>query len=397
MVGGRQVLGLGLLVMALLVVGLCGAPLRAEEPGVAPVEQSMKEQIAEARWAKVKRLLAEDKIAEARPLIVDIARKFPGTPPGLSAMQWLRRHPAKEQSGRSDYIWGGLTNGGLLGQYLAIGIGEFDQSSTTLGILGGMAVGGGLSAIVAPHLNVTKSQAIWFHSNSQWGFYNGLILADMLAPLSRKTVFGGLGGSVAGMLASAVVWDKLDTHSGAAAFASMSGFFGMEMAFFGEVMMFGGRVYSEHEIPALLGLLVASNGALIGGYYLGQKLQWRARDVGWISIGGTTGTFLGMIIVFANAMDSALLQDEFYTDREMAGAIIGSTLGGLALATLIVRPWRRAGPDEVEKELWSSRGSILHLDETGIHPGVPALQVMPMEYKGRRGISFQIPVLTVGL
>ncbi len=405
-----------LLVLLVIALGTSASvPVGAQEkpaapPSATPSGKSLKQTIATARWTHAQRLLKAGRQMEAWPVLLDLAENFPETVEGQSAAAYIQRHPNTAPRGTSIPGTGEMmVRSGFIGwlaaQSIAIaGFGDdvLPSSDKQWLPLVPMALGGGLGVgagyLVASRLDITPSQAIALHSHAWMGFVDGMILYDLAMPLDRKSLYAGLGGMAIGIGVSALTWNALRMEPGAAQFAQNFSFFALETALFGSLAVGGGDVFSKHEKATLATIAVIANGALAAGYFMGKALRWTEEDQLLIATGGAAGTLLGGLIVVVDGLGH-MFQSGGMSGQEVGEVMLGTMAAGLGVATLIVRPWRHAGRESSlsERSPRSGKGSLIHLDETGIHAGFPTPHLFPSQHKGRSAIGLQVPLLTVGL
>lgn len=359
-------------------------------PGDERSEEACRAAIARALWRKANLWLGSKHKEAGKLLMEDLAREFPNTGEGKLATEWLSRNRGLDHSGLTDLIIGSALNGALLGFSIAGGYWkEFDEpekvvSWTTLG--SGLAALG-VAAGVGANINVSNSQAQLFSFSGIWGFHNGIIIYDLLQPLSDgKFLHAGAAGLAIGTATSIALWKQLDVDEGVAQFAMLAGVFGFETASLFNFVVGGSKVYQENETTALLGLLLPSNGAIVAGYFAGNALRWPADDIRLIGLGGFLGNLLGVAIL--------VTVFEKPGAEEVAGTMLGSVWGSLVLSTAIIRPWRHTGQGSSDS---APPTALLNLDPTGVTVGVPTPKLVPVSHNGRTGMGIELPLLSVDL
>jgi len=365
----------------------------AEGKAGTAVGTEQREAEAELLWRKAQQWLGGKDEAAGRLLVADVARDYPETLYGREAAKWLEENRGLDHSGRTELIVGATLNGTLLGFSVSAGLGDYWPRYRGE-VLAWSAVGGALaglsaSAIVSGYVNVSDSQAWLFDFAGMWGWWNGLVIYDLLYPLDdADSMLAAAAGLSAGTAATLALWPHLDVDEGAASMATWMGIYTFEVALLSNYAIGGERVFRDDETAALLGLLVPSNLAVAGGYVAGKELRWTSDDVTFIALGGFLGNLVGAALIAT--VDR--LQDSV---QPAMATLLVSTIASLGVSTVIVRPWRHAGLESRRDPLPAWAG-LLHVDENGTHVSTPAPTLVPVSWRGETGLGVEVPILSIG-
>jgi hypothetical protein len=284
-----------------------------------------------------------------------------------------------------------------------------DQNERTalLLCLLGSGVGFGAGLLTGSLTDITATQATVLHSHAMVGFWNGILLNSLGRHRMGGAGYAGLTGLGAGLVLTTPFIRHFKMTPGAAQFAQNFSLFAMETALFTSLSIGGSPTFTRNRVATLVSATIATNGALIGGYFIGTELQWTERDQAIIMMGGLAGNGIGALVVLASLMyDLRFLdflggkaqRDNQAVMRGMGRVMLCSMLGGLAVSTLIVRPWRSARKENRTSSFAANtNGSLLHLGKKGWKTGIPAFQLIPSEYRGQRTVGIHVPLLSVGL
>lgn len=348
--------------------------------------------IPRAYWQKAMEWLDSGHPAEGRLLLRDLSRDFPDSQHGRMAADWLLENKDVDRSGRAEFIGAstlaayGLTFslvGGMLGQGSEMGVDDWKIALWTS--LGGAGVGLLGSALWSKKHSVSDSQALLLGYAAYWGWLNGYMLYDLVAPLQwEDALLAGAGGMALGVGTIFTFWKAVDVPEGAAQMTLSLSSFSLELLVLANLGVGGVDTFKDNETVALLTLLVPANVAAVGGYFLGRKLGWSAGDIRLIGLGGILGNLLGFTLWATVETD----------DFENAMWIMeGSVLAGLALGTFIVAPWKRGGEDDGSKAVASN--ALVHIGPDGTTFQAPMPLVTPFRHKGESAVAFEVPLLSM--
>jgi hypothetical protein len=392
-------------VLGALVLLLVQPVLAQQEPPAAASPEPAPSQAPEAcqpertepaaYWKKARQWLGSRHEAEGKLLLRDLARDYPDSPEGRDAASYLGGLGELDRSGRIEFIAGNTIMGAYFGYSLALGIalsrdddvGNVDSSLQTAlwSSLGGGLVGLGASALASNWMNVSKSQALLYNFSWAWGWTNGFLVYDLVFPFDPdEALIAGAGGMALGAGTSLLLWRHLNVDEGAAQMAVSTALYSLELIALAETAIGGAHVYRDNETAALVGLLVPANAAVVGGYLLGRHLRWTADDVRLLSLGGFLGNLAGAAI-WATAKPGP---------RSGSVILASSVVVGLAVGTLMVRPWRRAGESTLAGEVGTG---LLHLGLRGWSVQPPLPMMVPVASHGRTGVGVSFPVLSSSL
>lgn len=346
-------------------------------------------------YQKAMQWMGSDKRKHGTFLMRNIARDYPESPYGRKAASFLADEGDLNRDGRVEFIIGSSLMGAYFGYTAVIGSADdaFDDDTAwktaAWTALGGGLVGVGASAWASQYMSISNSQATLYNFSGSWGFLNGFLVYDMIWPLeSNDALVAGALGMAAGVGASLALWPYLDVDEGAAQMSVTMAAYSLELIALTSVMIGGAEVYRDNETAALLGLLIPSNAAAVGGYFLGRELKWSASDIRYISLGGVLGNLLGMALVTTTVgSDSSV--------ASVAGTMAGSVVAGLVGGTLIVRPWQHSG--QASRDELPFGAGLVHLDEDGVAISAPMPVIKPATFKGRYGYEIDLPLLTSSL
>jgi len=380
------------------------APTPAMQSDPTPGEQSdpvptepvpltqdpLRSALAEALWVKANQWLGSKHEEAGKLLMEDLSRDFPDTTHGRLAALWLLENRGLNQAGKTELMIGATTNGALLGASASSGLFLDHEDAGKIvpwSSFGAALAGLGISAAVGSHTNVSDSQASLFNFAGLWGWYNGFFVYDLLYPIdSQDVLLAAAAGQTAGMALSVALWDSLDVDEGAAQMAIWSAGYALETAFFLNLAIGGKNVFSRNETVAILGLLIPSNAAALGGYFLGNHLRWTADDVNLIGLGGFLGNLLGGALV-------ATIQD-LQGPRSGPTTMVASVVGSLALSTVLLHPWTRAGSTPQPS---APTTALLNFDRDGLTLGLPAPNIFPSSHNGHTALAVELPLLSLDL
>jgi hypothetical protein len=377
---------------AAFAMALAVGPLAADEvPQGCPEPPAPADGAPDAYWQKALQWLGSDRQDEGKLLLRDLARDYPDTDAGRQAARWLAEKGDLNHDGRTEFIIGSTLMGAYFGYTATLGIYDdiFDDDAWKTAAwmsLGGGVVGLTASALASRYMNLSDSQAMLYNFAGTWGWLNGYLLYDLIWPIDGNEVMvAGATGMGVGLVTSLALWPWLDVDEGAAQMATSSGVFALELASLTAVLIAGERVFRDNESAALLGVLLPANGAVVGGYFLGQKLRWSADDVRFIALGGFLGNLLGGAVVAS----SRSVRDD---PRAWSGITAASVVAGLVAGTLIVQPWD--DPAEASRSNVPLNAGVLHVDLQGVHVRPPLPRIAPVEHNGRLGYGIDVTLLT---
>lgn len=349
-------------------------------------------EVPQAFWRKAMEWVDSGKEAEGRLLLRDLHRDYPDSEFGRRAQDWLVTNKDLDHSGRVEFIVGATLAGAAFTYSLTAGIlgrddylGSSDIKVALWASLGGAGLGLAGSWLGTMNHSVSDSQALLFSYSAYWGWWNGYLLYDLIWPLKwEDALLAGAVGMAAGMGTTLGLWRHMNVSEGAAQMTVSLSSYALEILLLTNFAIGGENTFSDNETVGLLTLLIPANLAAVGGYFLGQHLQWTAGDIRLISLGGILGNLLGFTLwatVEVNDFQSAMW------------IMNGSVVGGLALGTILVAPWRHAGNADGSKA--SASSALIHIgrEEVLFQPPVPT--VLPVRVDGQTGFSVEFPLLSL--
>jgi hypothetical protein len=356
----------------------------------APEQPCPEDEVPKAYWNKAMNWVDGRYQKSGRLLLRDITREYPDTPWGKRAADWLEENEGLDRSGRVEFISGSTLLGAYFGMWFPIGFmsdANFPEGQTIMwSSFAGGVVGLGASALASSRLSISDSQAQLYNFAWAWGGLNAFLAYDLLFSLEDEdAITAGAIGMLGGAAASLALWKHLDVPEGQAYFSTLTTLYAMEMLFLANFAIGGNSTFDENEKVSLLSLIVPSNAALVGSFFLWKKLRWTASDVRYISLGGLLGNLLGGAILASVEPDSP---------EAGAWTMLGSVAGSLTLATVIVRPWNKTGDAE---DLDDASPALVHVGRRGIRINAPIPSVIPVAHNGETGIGVNVPLLSVSL
>lgn len=357
----------------------------------APQDPCPKDELPKAYWNKAMNWIDGRHQNAGRLLLRDIKREFPETPWARRAADWLKENEGLDRSGRVEFISGSTLLGAYFGMWFPIGImsgpDSFPEGETIMwSSFAGGVLGLGASALASSNMSISDSQAQLYNFAWAWGGLNAFLTYDLLFPIQDEdAITAGALGMLGGAAISLGLWKHLDVPDGQAYFSTLTTLYAMELLFFANLGIGGEDTFRDNEKVSLLSLIVPSNGALVGSFFLWKKLRWTASDVRYISLGGLLGNLLGgAILASADSTDA----------RAAAWTMFGSVTGSLALATVIVRPWNKTGKAD---DLADAGPALIHIGDKGIRVNPPIPSVIPVHHRGQTGVGVEVPLLSVSL
>ena len=129
--------------------------------------------------------------------------------------------------------------------------------------------------------------------------------------------------------------------------------------------------------------MLPANAMLVGGYFLGKKLDWSRSDIRYISLGAFLGNVLGGALILSMG-----------GGQEFEGSMwtmFGSVVAGVGTTIAILQPWKKPGHDVMAPK--RSTGAIISYVDGKVHLDAPEPIILPERSpSGETGFRVILPL-----
>lgn len=332
------------------------APPKPASDGLNGSDDRADVQAAPEGWALLERALnALARLDEdgARSALEALARAYPDHPAtaiSVEALAALQARAARadarsddlgpdgqeEKTGaaRAELVAFQTAHGIALGVELCVALECNNSRVVVSALIAGSGAGLGLS-LLASRDGVTPGFATLINSGTLWGAYNGAMLA---AVTDTDRSWAGIMAfsQLAGIGASAVIWNQLHPTVGEVSMANSGGIWIGALTLFGHMA----ADFSASEKVLLGSILAMSDLGIIAGALLSQHEPMSRGRTLVIDSGGVLGALVG-------AGTYVLIDSNFESATGVGISAIAGTLIGLGGAAYLSRNWDAPDDDSV--------------------------------------------------
>ena len=370
-----------------------GGAQKAKSASANRCDSSCREVVAETLLRSAMDFAANELKVLARRYITNLLKMYPDTKAAAKARVWSRTPGVfLDQSGRLELIITTSSLGLAVGVMLPMALQANDAWIYGASILAFGALGITGAIFGSRGVEMTAGQASLISSGTLLGAWNLTALTMIINMNSDQGLSTGLNiglpllGAGLGYAGSLLVGRVAKVTSGRVTMATSSAFF---------LGAYTGLVLGIARIPVLsdkgtagwVSLLLSSDIGYVAGWLLHSKLKFSRSRTLLLSLGGVLGAAAGGAVI---ALTQTLLTDE----RPAYGMLLGFSLAGIVLATILTRHFKPENESNPFSRSLASNGALFGFQGKRWSFGMPLPTILPEVRKGRElGWNVQVPVI----